>query len=42
MTETYEINGFVIDTFNQYNLEQKKQGIPISVKALVIENTLDQ
>ena len=27
MTETYEINGFVIDTFNQYNLEQKKQGI---------------
>jgi len=27
MTETYEINGFVIDTFNQYNLEQKKQGV---------------
>ncbi len=27
MTETYEINGFVIDKFNQYNLEQKKQGV---------------
>tara|TARA_R100000773_G_scaffold6929_4_gene7083 strand:+ start:817 stop:2529 length:1713 start_codon:yes stop_codon:yes gene_type:complete len=27
MTETHEINGFVIDQFNQYNLEQKKQGI---------------
>ena len=25
--EQYEINGFVIDQFNQYNLEQKKQGI---------------
>jgi len=25
--EKYEINGFVIDQFNQYNLEQKKQGI---------------
>ena len=25
--EQYEINGFVIDQFNQYNLEQKKQGV---------------
>jgi len=25
--ETTEINGFLIDQFNQYNLEQKKQGI---------------
>ena len=25
--ETVEINGFLIDQFNQYNLEQKKQGI---------------
>ena len=24
--EQYEINGFVIDQFNQYNLEQKETG----------------